>query len=45
MKNYNYSLTGGGIRPSPEFAKKGLAQTEVEELLAKTDASTGIWRR
>ena len=29
MKNYIYPLTGGGIRPSPEFAKKGLAQFAV----------------
>jgi DNA repair photolyase len=28
MKNYNYFLTNG-IRPSPEFAKKGLAQYAV----------------
>ena len=28
MKNYNYVLTGG-IRPSPEFKKKGLAQYAV----------------
>ena len=29
MKNYNYPMIGGGIRPSPEFAKKGLAQFAV----------------
>jgi DNA repair photolyase len=29
MKDYVYSLAGGGIRPSPEFAKKGLAQYAV----------------
>ncbi len=29
MKDYVYSLTGGGIRLSPEFAKKGLAQFAV----------------
>ncbi len=29
MKDYVYSLTGGGIRKSPEFAKKGLAQFAV----------------
>ena len=29
MKNYVYPLKGGGIRPSPEFAKKGLAQFAV----------------
>ena len=28
MKNYTYSL-GGGIKPSPEFAKKGLAEYAV----------------
>ncbi len=28
MKNYNYSLANG-IRPSPEFAKKGLAQYAI----------------
>jgi len=29
MRNHVYGLTGGGIRPSPEFAKKGLAQFAV----------------
>jgi DNA repair photolyase len=29
MPVYAYSLAGGGIRPSPEFAKKGLAEFAV----------------
>ena len=29
MRTFSYSLAGGGIRPSPEFAKKGLAQFAV----------------